>query len=66
MNDLFIYLFRENNGEAEYVVLSDQNLTKDECEEHEIYGYHFELKISASTNDATYQLPFETPLIKQN
>ena len=66
MNKFFILYFRENNGEGEYIVLTDQNLVNDEIAEHELFGYTFHSKVEVTTNNPTFMLPFETNLVKSN
>lgn len=66
MNRFFILYFRENNGEGEYVVFTDENVTDDEAANHELLGYTFNSKIEVSTGNPTFMLPFETNLIKTN
>jgi len=64
MTNFFILYFRENNGEGEYVVFTDEDLTDDQAAEHELLGYTFNSKIEVTTNNPTFMLPFETTLIK--
>lgn len=66
MNELLILYFRENNGDGEYIVLTDQNLVSDEIKEHELFGFTFHSKVKLTTNDQTFMLPFETNLMKYN
>jgi len=65
MNTFFILYFRENNGNGEYIILTDPDVTPEEYHDYERYGYHFESCLKCETDSHTHNLPFESELMKQ-
>ncbi len=67
MNQFTILYYRENNGEGEYVIFTEEETITDELkEDHELMGFHFESAIAVTTKDRIHNLPFERTLLKEN
>jgi hypothetical protein len=66
MTTFYLHLFRENNGDMEYVVLTEEELSKHDIEGGTLLGYHHETSMECETKGDFHKIPTNSILSKRH